>query len=104
MASEAIESIKQAELSADKMIKAAENKAKRIFDQAKAAAEKMENSIMKEARAKANLKIGIEQNRAERATKEILYKVRQESISIKNLSKEKHDAAVKLVLEKILSK
>lgn len=104
MASEAIESIKQAELSADKTIKMADSKVKMIIEQAKLESEKLKKSIIKEARSKSNLKIGIEQNRAERAANEFLYKVRQESLNMKNFSKEKRDEAVKLVIDKVLSK
>ena len=65
-------------------------------------AEKLQNTILRQARSKASLKVGIEKDRATRASKTVLYQAEQDAEKIKNISDEKLKEAIQLVLQKVL--
>lgn len=104
MANDAIEAIKQAELNAEQMKSAANKKAQVTFARAKTEAEKLQNTILRQARSKASLKVGIEKDRATRISKTIRYQAEQDAEKIKNISEDKLKEAIQLVLQRVLSK
>lgn len=104
MANDAIEAIKQVELNAEQMKNAANKKAQVAVARAKTEAEKLQNTILRQARSKASLKIGIEKDRATRISKTIRYQAEQDAEKIKNISEDKLKEAIQLVLQRVLSK
>lgn len=102
MALEAINEIKRAEEQAEKLIQEATIKSKEIIKNAITEADDEYNKILSEANTKRTQIIAKAEEEGNTEAKPILKKGDSEVSSIKNISNEKKDNAINLIVERIV--
>jgi V/A-type H+-transporting ATPase subunit G/H len=104
LALEALNEIKKAEAKAEEIIKDAQNESKEIIRVASIKAEEQYNDIISKAKARAKEIIGEYTGIGNREAEPILEAGNKENTEISNLSPEKIESSVKLVIERIVNK
>lgn len=102
MAIETVEAIRQAELNAVQIEKDANQQKEAILLQAELEKDEIISSMTKEALAKSKQDIEIAQRQSEERVEKAIMQAEQEIIMLKEMVKNKEQAAIQLVLEEVI--
>ena len=102
LALEAIEAIKKSEANAKQLINDANNEAREIISKAKEDAQKQYEDVLAKAKEKTNKLINDAVNIGNKEAEPILAKGKKDAEDILNISDDKKNNAVKLVVERIV--
>lgn len=102
LAKSAIDSVKDAELRAEKVKEAATKKAELLIETAQMNADQYDKAVMKEARAKHKLILGIAESQGKKRMKDYLLAANEDKRKLAELVEKRKKEVIKLILEQVI--